>query len=527
MLINIFNQENIVNKFSYEIINKIFLNTEVPYHFKKNFNSDLLKNRLINYLSWEIWSQLLKISKNFIGKDERLLNKIEKSFYIKKFFLKIKCDDYKLNVGIVETFFLSSFYFLNWLKINLIIILYFLKKRKKIKKEIQLFYGIGYRDIINNNGRYLKDFLNERFNSSTKITLIETNKKIDDEIIEYLKKENIFVTRNIFIFLYNYCNISFYSQFRLLIKHFISFIYSFVLLKKKYRPFLFLYRTSYCEFINFIHQHLDINYIYETMSEISKPESAINKKKFVSSCIFYSCNHFTNQIKHDQQDYNFPKPFFRRFDHDEILVWNNDEKNYLEKNNFFYNKGFKVIKPINWQPKKFSILKNDYSGTVNIGVIFPIPVLKNEYENIGYKYYEESFENVTFFINKIEEKLFKIAKKKNLKLKLYSKLQRSYNKFSDLRFKNYIQKKNITTFEHSKNFYDFFRQMHFSFGFWKTSAGYISLDLKKPFYYYSPKKKYNNFYNILKLDKKFGYCENDIQLENSIEENFLNIKNSY
>jgi hypothetical protein len=69
--------------------------------------------------------------------------------------------------------------------------------------------------------------------------------------------------------------------------------------------------------------------------------------------------------------------------------------------------------------------------------------------------------------------------------------------------------------------------MHFSFGFWKTSAGYISLNVKKPFYYYSPTKNYNNFYDILKLNEKFGYCENDIELENLIEKNFLKIQNSF
>ena len=58
--------------------------------------------------------------------------------------------------------------------------------------------------------------------------------------------------------------------------------------------------------------------------------------------------------------------------------------------------------------------------------------------------------------------------------------------------------------------------MDFSFGFWKTSAAYISLEVKKPFYYYSPTKVYDNYYNILNLSDDFGYCKNENDIENLI-----------
>ena len=43
MFINAFNQKNIVNKASNEIINKILLNIEVPKHLSKIFQEELLK----------------------------------------------------------------------------------------------------------------------------------------------------------------------------------------------------------------------------------------------------------------------------------------------------------------------------------------------------------------------------------------------------------------------------------------------------------------------------------------------------
>ena len=110
-------------------------------------------------------------------------------------------------------------------------------------------------------------------------------------------------------------------------KHFLSILNIFIFFKLKFRPFLFLYRLSYYELINFIHQNLNIKVIYETMSDISKVENVISNKKYKHISIFYSCNHFTNQIYSQSYDENYPEPIFRRFSHDQVLVWNEEEKN--------------------------------------------------------------------------------------------------------------------------------------------------------------------------------------------------------
>lgn len=523
MLLNAFNHKNIANKITNEIINNIISNFQVPKYLSNVFNKDLLKNRLATYISWEIWSYILKDTKTCIKKKKVIDLESFKEFTFKKKLIKINCKNYFLNLSFINTCILFFIYFFNWFICLTVILKKILKKKNKSNLEIQLFYGIGYRDVISNEGKTFCNFLQDRFDGKNRITFVEINEKIDKKIIKYLKNKNIFIARNIFFLLFEFSSDKFILRFKVLLKHFFSIIKIYDLLKRENKPLLFLYRLSNYELINFVNQNLNIKTIYETMSDVSKIEIAIKNKKFENICLFYSCNHFTNQITKGAYEENYPEPVFRRFCQDQVLVWNDDERKYLEEKNNYKNINFLVTKPINWQPKVINHKYKKNQKILNVGIIFPIPISQKAYEDIGYYYYEENFENITNFINIVENNLDIVSRKMNFNYQLSTKLKRSFNTISDSRFDSFLKGKKIKIFEHKKNFYEFFSEVDFSFGFWKTSAAYISYEVSKPFYYYSPNQVYDYFYQSLKLRDNFGYCSSEIDLQKVISENFLRI----
>ena len=137
------------------------------------------------------------------------------------------------------------------------------------------------------------------------------------------------------------------------------------------------------------------------------------------------------------------------------------KKRILKKNNYFKNVNFVTNNPINWQPKLVNNLYRSDPKCLKIGIIFPIPISKEAYTKIGYKYYEENYENVVKFVETIQNKLSEISVSKNINFKLFTKMKRSYNTVSDNRFEKYLKDKKVSVFEHQKLFMNFFQKWIF------------------------------------------------------------------
>jgi hypothetical protein len=519
MVINKFNQKNISNYYCHLLINKIYRKLQAPNQLRRIFDTRKIKNRLLNVIVAEMWVATMHFMLNNNGKKKKLIKSFHSNFFFKKKLFIVNCKNFLLDINIYYSIILFVNFMYQWtIGLVNILISFFTEAKIKGNNSLNIFYGIGHRDIINNDGKYIYNFLKKEFLYKKQFYLLaENKKKINSNIKNYLSKKNFFVTSNIHFFLLKNIDISYKIKLKILWRHFNFFFLVITLLKKKYRAYLLIKYLAQSEIINVLFSDKRIKNVIETMSNLTQITTAIKTKFFFSKCIFYSCNHFTNQIISSKENYNYPEPMFRRFDQDKVIVWNKDEKNYLKKNNFFKKIEFQADKPLNWQPKiKKNI--NFNKNLIKVGLIFPLPISKKMYEtNMGFINYSENYENISKFIEKIQNIFLNVLKNKEVKVKFYTKIKRDFNNASDIRFLDFLIKKKIKQYNYSKNFYDFFQEMNICFGFWKTSAGYLAKEVGTPFFYYSPEINYMNIYSELRLTKKFGYCKSEDNLKKIIK----------
>jgi hypothetical protein len=526
MVINQFNQKNISNYYCHLLTNKIYRKLQVPNQLKRIFDTHKIKNRLLNVIVAEIWISTMHFMLNNKGKKKNVIKNFHSNFFFKKKFFIVNCKNFLLDINIYYSSILFINFIYQWIfgLVN-ILISFFTVTKIKGNNSFSIFYGIGHRDIINNNGKFIFNFLKKEFLYKKNLyLLVENKKKINSNIKNYLSKKKFFITNNIHFFFLRNIDISYKIKLKILYKHLNFFPLIIFLLKKKYRAYLLIKYLAQSEIISGLFSDKRIKNVVETMSNITQITPVVKKKFFLSKCIFYSCNHFTNQIISSKENYNYPEPMLRRFDHDNVIVWNKDEKNYLKKNNFFKKIKFQANKTLNWQPKSIKKNFNFNKNLIKVGLIFPLPISKKMYEtNMGYINYSENYENISKFIEKIQDIFLNVVKNKKVKVKFYTKIKRNYNNASDIRFLDFLIKKKIKQYNYSKNFYEFFQEMNICFGFWKTSAGYLAKEVGTPFYYYSPEIHYMNIYRELRLTKKFGYCKSEDHLKKIVKKYvFLN-----
>ncbi len=460
--------------------------------FKTEFNTKLISQlHIINRLKQKYVSTTLPLYTLKFNNHVKTHNQVPSDDLF--FDLKsVKVDSKNnLKISALLIFKFSVEFFFEWSLFLFYILQNKMASKKHKLKNVSLFFGLGLESILSENSdkrfvNYLERYDDHKIEPLSRFSHLivqsaATIKSVSKNI-EYTKYPQAYILKKI--------DMTWRQYFKVIFLHALSLIDFFKILFFHHELSFVIRDFASLRVLHFVAKNNMISDVMYTISNYAAQPLWMrlsDQLNFKVHMIHYAQN--TRQIVYKDYKVESVNPCFYHIYADTVWVWTDDYKMFAEK--VYMSKDIRAVGPIMFYfpteyPKKQIINKNEFTVS-----LFDVTPIHDAYANqIGLLDNYYSGKNLVNFLTHVVDVCSRLEKDLQIKVKIFLKHKRSFNRNHDMTYINLCQQLNLegklTLVDYNKNVFDLISDTDTCIAIPYTSTAHICAYYNRQSFYYDP-----------------------------------------